>query len=169
MAIKLSFSDLWATHLEAKALAAGAVDGDFQSIRVAARNVLVSAGWDDGQGALNFVSNTDLASCIKAAVEAVETSAHLASHHRLAARAQPVVGASATKAQVLSAYSMAEFTSAQKAPVASFSPLMAKPGDRCPRCSGSMEPVILVNDKPAVYCTKDRVVLPLSIDAQNRY
>jgi hypothetical protein len=178
MAIKTSFEQLWAGELEAKARAAGAIDGDIPRIRSAAKNLLISAGWAETTGECHFLSDGDKGACLTAAAETIErTTGQLVSERNLV-RATTQPGFSPTKTQVLAGSAQAAVSagvetmvleSVQQVSAGSFTPACAKLGDRCPRCSGSMETVGLVNDKASIYCTRDRVVLPLSSDYSMRY
>jgi hypothetical protein len=169
--IKSSFSQVWSKHLEAKAREAGAIDGDIPRLQNSAKNLMVSAGWTSPDGQCDFVSPQDLSACVQAAAEEIASTAQkLAGERRL--RRLPV-GSTTTKSQVTSGSAhqigaAAELSSAQTTS-SSAMPIMAKPGDRCPRCSGSMRSLGLVNDRAGLYCQRDRVVLPLSADFQMRY
>lgn len=169
---KQSFESLWSRHLEPKAKAHGVRDGDVSKVRTAVKNLLVTAGWADQNGATSFGSIKDFNACLSAATQTIDRVAPpLAAERKLTTvRA----GFTPTKSQMLAGSAVAlpaatgEWTpvtleSVPEVQVAAvtFSPLLAKLGDKCPRCSGSMQPVALVNDRAALYCNRDRVVLPL--------
>lgn len=155
---KEDFESVWKNVLVPKASALGAVDGDLDKLRSKVKNYLASAGWVLPSGEMSFVSKTDKASCLSAAADQI-------------ARVVPTLVESrrVTRMQVTAATVSANFVSDPAAHVsASALPGMASMGDRCPRCSGSMEPVGLVNDRVGLYCTRDRVVLPLPEGTQLR-
>ena len=166
-----SFDNLWTSELEAKAKAFGVIDGDLSRIRATVKNALISADWALNDGSLLFSSENDKANAVKAAVEVLSA----ASQRQVAERrvtVRPTVGSSPTKAQVLQASTGVDsmsFSSVSTVKSGSFSPDMAKAGDKCPRCSGAMDPVGLVNDRAALYCPRDRVVLPLPPASSVRY
>lgn len=172
--LNATFESVW-KELEPKARALGAIDGDIDRVAIAARNLMITAGWASRDGTCDFVSDTDRATCLKATSEVVENTTKLVVAQRRVVHARPGFGV--TKAQVLAGGARAtisaqvastvELTSTQIAANA-FAPGFAKVGDRCPRCSGSMEPVGLVNERAGLYCPRDRVVLPLSADQSVR-
>jgi hypothetical protein len=154
-----TFDNFWSS-IEAKARELGAVDGDLPQIRIAVKNVLVTAGWADVSGIVNFLSETDKASALSAATAEVQRlSPALTQARKLTFTAgfQPTKGSLSASASASPVLEMSNVESVSS----SFSPQMAKVGDACPRCSGSMQPVGLVNDRSALYCPKDRVVMPL--------
>ncbi len=157
--IKTTFETIWEKSLETVARQNGAVDGDLHRVRTAAKNLLVAAGWAQPSGDCSFVSDADLQACVSAAVPAVTRAAKQAESERRLA--PPTPGLSPTKRQIMAGAETVELTSAQLT-ASAFSPQMAQVGDRCPRCSGSMEPVGLVNERAGLYCVRDRVVLPLA-------
>jgi hypothetical protein len=152
-----TFDNFWSS-IEAKARELGAVDGDLPQIRSAVKNVMVTAGWADVSGSVNFLSKSDKASALSAATAEVQRLSPAITHARkltFTAGFQPTKGSLSASASPVLEMSNVESVSS------SFSPQMAKVGDACPRCSGSMQPVGLVNDRSALYCPKDRVVMPL--------
>jgi hypothetical protein len=165
--IKTTFEDLWKAGLEGDAKAFGVIDGDLLQIRNKVKNLFVSAGWTKPDGTTVFVSDMDCANALQAARTELNKSAPLVAATRKASTLQASsASATPTKSSVLSA------SHASSQPVAlhstgselaaAFAPQLGRVGDRCPRCQGRMEPVKLVNAKAANYCTRDRVVVPLS-------
>lgn len=156
--ISSNFESFWQS-LEPKAKGTGMSDGDLAHARSSVKNVLVAAGWSDSSGRIEFLSSADQAACENAALAEVQriapslvqsrklvfTDGFHPTRHSLSAQTQPQAA-------------LAEMT-----PVVSsnFHPTLAKVGDNCPRCSGAMQAVGLVNDRSALYCPKDRVVMPL--------
>lgn len=170
---KTTFAALW-DKLEPKAKAAGVLDGDLGEVRSSVKNVLISGGWTDAHGVVTFLSDRDQVTALTAAVETIKNVAPVLADQRQAVRAS--VGFTPTKAQVLSGSATSPVTAAPTpvalssiqnpaaAPTSAFAPVMAKIGDKCPRCSGAMEPVALANDRAGIICMRDRVVLPLPPD-----
>lgn len=150
-----TFEQLW-QDLEVSAKTAGIIDGDLDIVRSSVKNLLVTAGWADPSGVVSFVSTSDQATCVEAAKTELARLAPTLSTQRKLVTAE--LSSHQNKMQVLSAGAATDFTGTG---VSASAPTMAKAGDRCPRCSGAMEPVGLVNDRAALYCDKDRVVLPL--------
>lgn len=145
----ISFEDIWGTTLVAKAKSAGVRDGDLDQVRSSVKNMLVSSGWVTADGKTNFLSSVDANAALSAATSHLEKVA------------EPLVQASkVTRAQVIQASMMTDFHSAGTSVVAGL-PGVATVGDRCTKCSGAMDVVSLVNDRVGLYCTRDRVVLPL--------
>ena len=172
--LNASFESVWSTSLEPKARALGAIDGDLDRVRAAAKSLMITAGWTNNTGDCSFVNEGDLSNCLSATVQLVEntTKSVVAQRRVVTAKA----GFGPTKAQVVAGSARAlvsasaptvELTSTQVA-ASNFAPAMARVGDRCPRCSGSMEPVGLVNERAGLYCPRDRVVLPLPADQSVR-
>lgn len=165
-----TFDQLWTSDMESKAKALGVIDGDLHRVRASVKNLLVTAGWAANDGSLSFTSETDRSNAITASMQVLTSTAQ-----RTAAERRVTVaprGSTPTKASILQASAAAppqsaSFSSASPVRVASF-PALAKVGDRCPRCNGNMDPVGLVNDRGALYCPRDRVVLPLSPDVSVR-
>jgi hypothetical protein len=166
-----NFDNLWTSDLEAKAKGLGVIDGDLPRVRAAVKNALVSADWAANDGSLTFLSENDRNNAVKAALDVLTTVSQRASADRRVT-VKPT-GSSPTKSQVLLASTAGAPTTAfaSVTPVrnGAFTPDVAKAGDKCPRCSGSMEPVGLVNDRAGLYCSRDRVVLPLSAASSVRY
>lgn len=152
-----TFDNFWSS-IEAKAKELGVVDGDLPQVRTAVKNVLVTAGWADVSGIVNFLSDNDKAAALSAATAEVQRLSPAISQSRkltLTAGFQPTKNSLSANTTTTLEMSNVESVSS------SFTPQMAKVGDACPRCSGSMQPVGLVNDRSALYCPKDRVVMPL--------
>jgi len=152
-----TFDNFWSS-IEAKAKELGVVDGDLPQVRTAVKNVLVTAGWADVSGIVNFLSDNDKAAALSAATAEVQRLSPAISQSRkltLTAGFQPTKNSLSANTTTTLEMSNVESVSS------SFAPQMAKVGDACPRCSGSMQPVGLVNDRSALYCPKDRVVMPL--------
>ncbi len=152
-----TFDNFWSS-IEAKAKELGVVDGDLPQVRTAVKNVLVTAGWADVTGIVNFLSDNDKAAALSAATAEVQRLSPAISQSRkltLTAGFQPTKNSLSANTTTTLEMSNVESVSS------SFTPQMAKVGDACPRCSGSMQPVGLVNDRSALYCPKDRVVMPL--------
>lgn len=160
-----TFDSFWQS-LEGTAKDLGVTDGDLPQLRTSVKSVLVAAGWADPSGKTEFLSASDEKACRAAAETEVSrlapalaqarqlvfTSGFHPTKNSLSAASAPVV---------------TEMTSAQTV-TSSFQPQMAKVGDSCPRCSGPMQAVGLVNDRSALYCPKDRVVEPLPVGVSSR-
>lgn len=145
---KDTFENLWTNILSAKAASAGVSDGDLDEVRSSVKSALVSAGWVESSGACSFLSNTDKGNCLTAAAEQIQRVApNLVNNRKV------------TRMQVMSASATTDF--APNNAVSASLPGMAKVGDRCSKCSGTMDVVGLVNDRAGLYCSRDRVVLPL--------
>jgi hypothetical protein len=167
-----SFDHLWTSELEAKAKSLGVIDGDLPRIRATVKNTLISADWAANDGTVTFSSEEDRNNAIKAAVDVLTiASQRTAAERRVVVK--PTVGSAPTKSQVLLASAggdaLTAFSSVSTVRTGAFAPEMAKAGDKCPRCNSSMEPIGLVNDRAALYCSRDRVVLPLSASSSVRY
>jgi len=160
-----SFDNLWTSELEAKAKSLGVIDGDLSHIRASVKNALISADWVEKDGTLSFSSENDRTNALKAAVDVLTVNSQRAAAERKVV-VRPTAGTSPTKSQVLLASatsaSPTAFSSVSPVRTGAFAPEMAKPGDKCPRCNSTMEPVGLVNERAALYCSRDRVVEPLS-------
>lgn len=177
-----TFDKLWNQGMADDARKLGVIDGDLLTVRSRVKALFVSAGWAQPDGTVEFVTEQDAANALQAAREVVEkTSTRLAAERKVV-RAHPVsAGTTPTKMQVLSGNarpidhineagsSSAVLHSTGAVATASFNPKMGQVGDRCPRCHGSMEPVGLVNERGALYCSRDRVVQPLPDGTQVRY
>lgn len=166
-----SFDNLWTSELEAKAKGLGVIDGDLPRIRASVKNALISADWVTNDGTVTFSSENDKSNALKAAVEVLTISSQRTTAERRVV-VRPQAGMSPTKSQVLLASSASAaptgFSSVSPVRNGAFSPEMAKAGDKCPRCNSTMEPVGLVNERAALYCSRDRVVEPLSADSSVR-
>ncbi len=165
-----SFDQLWTSDLEAKAKALGALDGDLPRVRATVKNALISADWASNDGSLRFSSDNDQNNALKAAVEAMTSASQRAAAERKVTVKH--AGVAPTRSQVLLASASAPpttFSSVSPVRTGAFSPESAKAGDKCPRCNSMMEPVGLVNERAALYCSRDRVVLPLSAESSVRY
>lgn len=175
--IKTTFDDLWKKGLENDARSLGVIDGDLPKVRSKVKNVLIRAGWATAAGDVDFVTDMDAANALQAARKELNRVSERLVAERKVVRASKTPGMAPTKAQVLNASAesltpgpqQVHLESTQHAVEASFLPKMAQVGDRCPRCHGSMTPVGLANSRGGLYCTKDRVVVPLSADTQVRY
>lgn len=156
-----TFDNFW-QPIEAKAKALGVSDGDLPHVRSSVKNVLIASGWADPAGAVNFLSDTDKGACLAAAEAEV---ARLAPAMNQSRKLTFSAGFQPTKHNLSASTTTAPGAFTEMANVqtvsSNFSPTMAKVGDACPRCSGAMQPVGLVNDRAALYCPKDRVVQPL--------
>jgi hypothetical protein len=160
-----TFDNFWSS-IEAKAKELGVVDGDLPQVRTAVKNVLVTAGWADVSGGVNFLSDNDKAAALSAATTEIQRLSPTISQSRkltFTAGFQPTKNRLSANTTTTLEMSNVESVSS------SFTPHMAKVGDACPRCSGSMQPVGLVNDRSALYCPKDRVVMPLPTGVSLRY
>ena len=150
-----TFENFW-QDLERKAKDQGVGDGDLSQVRRAVKNVLIAAGWADAAGNVEFLSEADKTAC-KAAADA--EVARVVPAMAQARTLNFTAGFHPTK-NALQASTATEMTAVS--PVsAAFNPVLAKVGDKCPRCEGSMQAVGLVNERAALYCPKDRVVMPL--------
>lgn len=166
--LSASFESVWKENLEPKARALGAHDADLDRARTAAKNMMIAAGWATVDGKCEFISENDLKNCLETTTPVVEKATQTAMADRRVVTAQ--TGFVPTKAQVVAGAAKAlvsagaepvELTSAQVTTASNSLAGLAAVGDRCPRCSGSMDPVGLVNDRAGLYCPRDRVVLPL--------
>ncbi len=163
-----TFESFWAQNLEPKAKAHGVVDGDLSRIRGAVKNLLISAGWATVEGAMTLSSDKDAANCLTAAAASVDATAPFVAAERKVVRVS--AGSTPTKGMLRASAdgdSVVDFAS--QTTVNPEFPVLASVGDACPRCKGSMEPVALANNKAAVYCNRDRVVLPLPANLEVRY
>ena len=157
-AIEKTFQDLWNRKFEAKARAQGAIDADIPTVQAAVKSLIVDSGWGTVSGSLSFVSVKDYETCVACATATLTAAVTKASGARQtkAILAANVLGHSPTSATLsANTYQVVRTT-------ANFNPVMAKVGDNCPRCNSPMVPVGLVNGRTAIYCTQDRVVLPVS-------
>ena len=153
-----SFDDLWNSGLVDIAKKVGLSGSDIASIRSAVKNRFVSAGWADTNGNLDFVSDADAAFALGEAKKIVDSrSRKVHASRTLNAHHNPSNSPTRTS---LSASSNVGLMDHPSVSVGSFSPKLASPGDPCPRCNSTMEAVLLANNKSALYCTKDRVVVP---------
>lgn len=154
--ISSTFESFWQS-LEVKAKELGVGDGDLPQLRSGVKNVLVAAGWSNTSGKLEFLSASDQSACEAAAMAEMQRVAPAMAQSR---KLTFTSGFNPTKHNLSASTTTTEMASVS--PVTSaFSPMMAKVGDTCPRCSGSMQAVGLVNERSALYCPKDRVVMPL--------
>ena len=170
--INTTFDSLWKQGLEGDAKNLGVIDGDLPQVRNRVKNLFVSAGWTKPDGTTEFVSNQDCANALQAArTELNKVAPLVAAQRKVAAIRASTAGATPTKSGVLSASVAGSAPATQQVTLqstgaevaaASFAPNMGKVGDKCPRCYGHMEPVKLANNRAAIYCTRDRVVTPLS-------
>ncbi len=166
--LAFQFNHLWQTILEPKAKDMGLIDGDMPKVRSAVKNMMVSAGWSDVEGKVDFISAEDLNAGMEASLDIIKViGPTLVASRRVTHRH----GFTPTKTQIVdttvspvvqASVEPVELTSTQSV-TAAFHPEMGKVGDRCPKCSGSMEPVALVNERGAIMCQRDRVVTPLPI------
>ena len=163
-----TFEELWQSGMEANAKDLGVLDGDLATVRSKVKNLLIRAGWAQSDGSVGFVSDLDHANALQACRKELNAAADKLVSERKVVRASAVPGSTPTKEQVLSASSNVpqEATLYPSAIVDASSalPKIGHIGDRCPRCSASMQPVGLANNKAALYCTQDRVVVPLASD-----
>ncbi len=153
-----TFSNLWDDGLADAARAAGVRDGDLNKIRAKVKATLVSATWADNEGKLCFANDADMAACLQTARAVVDSESPKYAHSHLKASLQGQHPNKTSLSAFLNPVTPDTMISA------GFSPVMAKPGDRCPNCSGNMLAVELVNQKPGLFCPADRVCLPLSTD-----
>jgi hypothetical protein len=172
MKITGTFEGIWKDGLEGDAQKAGVRDGDLHRVRARLKALFIRAGWATPEGNVDFVSEEDAANALIAARRELDTVASKVAHEGRVTRS--VAGSSPTKSQVLSAAMRSEqqmatlHSSPQNEVSGSFAPRMGQTGDHCPRCSSAMEPVRLANQRAALYCTRDRVVIPMSPDTQIR-
>lgn len=173
-----TFNKLWKQGMEDDARRLGVIDGDLAAVRAKVKNTLVSGGWANAEGNVEFVTEQDAANALQAAQKTLIAASERLAKERKVVRTSS--GVTPTKASVLSASTVhvdpsekrvVNLTSAGNTHVdaSAFSPKMGEVGDRCPRCRGSMDPVGLVNDRAGLYCTRDRVVVPLPTGTQVRY
>jgi hypothetical protein len=163
-----TFDSFWQS-IEADVKDLGISDGDLAHARSSVKSVLVAAGWADPSGSVNFLSESDKASCKAAAEAEVARLAPVMNQSRklsFSAGFQPTKN-SLTASTTTAAGAFTEMANVQTVS-SNFSPALAKLGDACPRCSGTMQPVGLVNDRAALYCPKDRVVQPLPLGVSLR-
>lgn len=155
-----TYDDVW-MGLEKAAKAEGANDKDLETMRSKVKSFLVDCDWVTPDGEVTVVSVRDKAAMIKAASDQVQRLLPAVVGTRLAASIQANVGFAPTKGQVV-AGSTTFSSLLREASSNNNLPMLASVGDRCPKCSSSMKVVRLVNDKAGLFCTSDRVVLPLA-------
>ena len=156
--MKNTFSDLWNNGLVDVARKEGVRDGDLPKVRSSVKAALIRATWCNREGELEFSNDKDQANCLRRARQVVQSEAPKYAHSHLAAS---MAGQSPNK-KALSAFLNPVTPDTMLS--AGFSPRMAKMGDSCPNCGGQMRAVELANSKPGLFCTHDRVCLPLSIE-----
>lgn len=165
--IKTTFDLLWKKGLENDAKNLGVIDGDLGTVRAKVKNLFVSAGWAEPDGTASFVSDLDFANALQAARAELNKVAPFIAATRKVEAIRASAGGSPTKSQVVAGKSLsasAEVTlqsTGNLVTAATFAPKMGQVGDKCPRCNSQMDPVMLANKQPAIYCVRDRVVTPL--------
>jgi hypothetical protein len=153
--LKSSVEKVYQT-IETEAKGNGVRDGDMDAVYRVVKATLVDAGWATSGGEVSFVSAEDAQNAMGAVRDAVLTLSKGLANRKVVL--QP--GSQPTKNHVSSA-SAVSFQSVPQAVAGGFHATMAKVGDTCPKCNGSMQQVLLVNERSGLYCSKDRVVLPL--------
>ena len=157
-----TINDLFHT-LSGKAQELGANDGDLPEVARKVRSLLISSGWGNRDGSLNFLSEADKANAVRAATEVVMTVVPRVVQTRALRAQRAKVGSDPTR---LSASSVGVSLSANTHFVSADKSIPGlhghvTPGTPCTKCNSPMLVVQLVNDKQALYCKNDRVVLPL--------
>jgi hypothetical protein len=149
---------LWAA-VEPRARELGAQDSDVSELRSKVRNLVIAAGWGDIAGNLAFVSDSDQKNCISAAMTLVDDETVPLVAKRVRSNRKIRVGYAASPTGGSAAISASTFApvGAQTAAL----PDPVTPDTRCPRCASAMSTVGLANDGVGIYCSKDRIVLPL--------
>ena len=157
--IKSNMETFWA-KVEPRARELGAQDSDVAVIRQKVKNLLISAEWCTSNGDVSFLSKGDEANAISAATTLVDDEAvHVvAKRHR--GNRELRIGCTPTANGVATLMSASTFSPVGQAPVAPL-PERVTLDTRCPRCSSAMGTIGLANDGAAIYCSKDRIVLPL--------
>jgi hypothetical protein len=154
--INSSLEDFWAANFDGRAREHRLTRPQTDALRAAVKGTLIDAGWAKPDGTLAFSSKADANTAYKAAMR----------------RFQPLAERLAREARVRSPLPVSASVSAPaNVPITSVNGSTFRPGvpgvhDKCPRCSSQMEPVRLVNDRVAIFCSKDRVVLPLPAGTQ---
>ena len=156
---KSNMETFWA-KVEPRARELGAQDSDNTILRSKVKNLLISASWGSPSGELSFLSDSDEANAISAAMDLVDEEAVKVVAVRHRANREIRVGCTPTATGVSQAVSASTFSPVGQAPVAPLPPPVTL-DTRCPRCSSPMNTVGLANDGAAIYCSKDRIVLPL--------
>lgn len=154
----MKFQDLWATVLESKARQLGITSPvDVGAARQAVRSLCASVGWLEGDD-LSFVTVADKTTCLNSATAVLEKRGQAAVMASLA----PKEGEFPTQARLVADTKAKQvpFVAAENVVTAAV-PGLACADERCPRCSSTMLPVELVNGKTGMYCTQDRVVVPM--------
>lgn len=160
-----TMEEFW-TGVEGRARALGAQDSDVAQLRSKTKNLLVSAEWSDTSGNISFSSDNDEKNAISAAVALIEdeTGALIAKRQR----SNRVIraGYAPTSSAITAGVSQTELTASTFRPAAETAHMAELPGpvtmdSRCPRCNSAMQATGLVNNGTALYCSKDRIVLPL--------
>lgn len=159
--IRVSFDDFWKKISEKSSLR-----GDSELTNIARANTLSELsqlGWVR-EGVVE-ASADGLSKALAAGVRCVERA--IARHSR---EEETRKASASARAKLLSAFTKPEPVKntlsarsqfAHTGPKEMFNPVMAKFDEKCPRCGSAMQAVSLVNAKMAVFCTRDRVVLPV--------
>jgi len=159
---KFSFDPYWNERLVPTAMKLGAIDGDLPRIRTAVKNTLITSGWANVHEMVEVTSLNDYNACLKAALDTVaRVTPNLVASRTVVKK---TAGMAPTKA-ALSASAQPQSVVLQSTQhIAASFPTTAHAGQTCPRCNSIMSAVTLANDQGAVYCRRDRVVLPLPSD-----
>lgn len=152
-----SIEDFWTANFEGRAREHRLPQPATDALRAAVKGTLIDAGWASPDGTLTFSSKADATAAYRASLRRFQPLAE-----RLAREAQVRFTGAPMRASV-SASAEVPFTPVSGA---AFHPGVPSVHDKCPRCSSAMEPVRLVNDRVGIFCSKDRVVLPLPVGTQ---
>lgn len=146
--IRMSFDVLWRRAVS-KSATEFQNDGEQQTVKARVLSDLKFAGLYDGISLTP--TSVDELKTISAVADRRLAEFRVGAEKKLSAKAEASVSASSDPpATKVSANG-------------EFLPVMAKVGDRCPKCNGMMSPVGLVNGKVGMICQADRVVLPMSV------
>ena len=156
-----SMEDFWSANFEGRAREHRLTQPQTASLRAAVKGTLIDAGWAQPDGTLTFSSKADAAAAYKASIRRFQPLAE-----RLAREARVQVGSTPTRASVSASASAPANVPLTSLNGSSFHPGVPGLHDNCPRCSSPMQPVRLVNERVAIFCSKDRVVLPLPVGTQ---
>jgi hypothetical protein len=155
----------WADVCQPMLAQQGGNDGDVQAARNKVKAMLVSAGWCGADGVLSFVSPQDRRTAERQALVAVVSSVARSVAVRAQAAATQQPGMVPTVASVaMQAIETRQVVEMHTLSAATENPLafaMAKVGDPCPKCQAPMTTISLANSRPALFCNKDKVVVPL--------
>lgn len=162
---KTTMESFWA-GIEGRARELGAQDSDVAQLRSKTKNLLISADWSDTSGNVTFSSDNDEKNAISAAVNLIEEETGTIIAKRVRNNREIRMGYSPSSSAITAGANPAELQASTFRPAAESAQMSALPGPvtmdtRCTRCGGAMQATVLVNNGTGLYCSKDRIVLPL--------